>query len=206
MTHISHFLSWLLHPLFMCVYAALIYYFMLPQVSEFANDSRMPVLLLLALTTVLLPAASVFILVRLGRVKSMQIEEQHQRNWPLLQVSFIYALCYFMMKDKNIPHFIVLFVFGALINMIISLLVNLRWKISLHSIGTSGLAGGITALFLRADDGSAWLVALLFVLAGAIGSARLQLRAHTPAQVAVGLLTGFAVQFLLIFFFLREAF
>lgn len=188
----------------MCVYAALIYYFMLPQVSEFANEERLPVLLLLALTTVLLPAASVLILVRLGRIKSMHIEEQHQRNWPLLQVSFIYALCYFMMKDKNIPHFIILFVFGALINMIVSLLVNLRWKISLHSIGTAGLAGGITALFLRAEDGSVWLAALLLVLAGAIGSARLQLRAHTPAQVVVGLLTGFVVQFSLIFFFLHQ--
>lgn len=198
-------LSWLFHPLFMCVYAALIYYFMLPQVLAFSNQGQWVVIALLLLTTVLLPAASVFVLVRMGRVRSMQMEEQQQRNWPLLQAALIYGMCYYMMKDKNIPSFIVLFVMGALLNMILALLVNLRWKISLHSIGAAGLAGGIAALFLRSGDGPVWLAALLFVLAGAVGTARLQLRAHSPAQVAAGLIAGFVLQFGLVFLLWTEA-
>ncbi|MCU0436036.1 MAG: hypothetical protein MUC87_21445 [Bacteroidia bacterium] len=203
---VARIISWLLHPLFMCVYAALIYYFMMPQVMAFSNQGQWVVIALLLLTTVLLPAASVFVLVRMGRVRSLQMEEQQQRNWPLLQTTLIYGMCYYMMKDKNIPVFIVLFVLGALLNMIIALICNQRWKISLHSIGAAGLAGGIAALFLRSGDGPVWIAALLFVLAGAVGTARLQLRAHSPVQVAVGLVAGFVVQFGVVFFLWKDGF
>lgn len=190
----------------MCVYAALVYYFLLPGVAQFDNESRTKILLLLLTTTVALPAASVFTLVRMGFVNNMQIEEQHKRNWPLLQTAIIYLMCFFIMKDKQIPHFIVLFVLGAMISMVLALLVNLKWKISLHAIGMGGCCGGILALFMRLHEGPVWLLALLFVLAGALGTARLHLRAHTPAQVYAGFALGFFVQWGLLFFLLQQTY
>jgi membrane-associated phospholipid phosphatase len=66
-------------------------------------------------------------------------------------------------------------------NSMVMMLVNRRWKISVHA---SGVTGPATALIY-----SLGLVALPFLLlAIPVGWARLKLRAHTIAQVAAGAL------------------
>jgi hypothetical protein len=182
----------------MTTYATLAYYFLIPSVAQFNEVSRNYVLLLIVVCTAVLPALSVVALVRLGNIDSLHIEERKQRNWPLLQTVFIYFIVFYLLKDKPVPSFIVYFLLGAIAAMLIALLINLKWKISLHGIGAGGLCGGLSVLYMQTGEGSIWILALSFILAGALGSARLQLRAHQPAEVAVGLISGFFIQFLIL--------
>jgi hypothetical protein len=71
------------------------------------------------------------------------------------------------------------------------MLVSFKWKISAHLIGIGGLFGALFfyAVYFIADF--IYILMLVSLLSGAVAYARLQLKAHRPAQVYAGFLTGF---------------
>lgn len=77
---------------------------------------------------------------------------------------------------------------GSTAPLLAALLLACTWatNVSLH---TSAATAGVTLLTLQL--GSAW--ALLYLLVAAIGWARLHLRVHTPAQIAMGAALGAGV-------------
>ncbi len=184
----------------MVTFASLIYLFLLPSDFGF-SDSSMPfrILGMVFMSTVLLPIVSVLLMYRFGKIENVQMEKQKERNWPLLQGAIIYLLAYYLLQSRVVPIFVQLFLLGAILGILISLLINLRWKISLHMIGIGGLCGGISVAMILQHAGSSILLSICFVIAGLLGTARLHLEAHTPTQILVGFATGFLVQFCLLF-------
>ncbi len=184
----------------MVTYAGAIHFFLLP--SEFIyQDTTFPwrILGMLFTSTILIPVTALLFLLKSGTIKSIKIEDQKERNWPLLLTAFIYFSSFYILRNKSIPVFIQLFVLGATLGILISLGVNLKWKISLHMIGIGGLCGAIAIamLLLRAENPV--LLVSLFLIAGLLGTARLYLEAHSPAQIFAGFLIGFFLQFSLMF-------
>ena len=84
---------------------------------------------------------------------------------------------------------------GACFAIFIAFIINTFSKVSLHTLA----AGSITGLTLVLVRYSTFDLRLMFVgiilLAGAIGTARLTLKAHTDKEVAMGYLAGFSAQF-----------
>jgi hypothetical protein len=184
-------------------YACLLYFFVLPSDLQFPPALAWFVTGLIVIGTVLLPATSSLIMVKLGRISSMEMDQQRERNWPLLQAAVIYATCAYALNMRAVPEFIELFLIGATISMVVALLINLKWKISLHMIGAGGLCGGIAGeLIFGQMGGGAGILATCFFLTGALGSARLFLDSHTPMQVLAGFLAGFAIELAMMGFFL----
>jgi hypothetical protein len=184
----------------MVTYAAAIYFFLIP--SDFIyRDESVPWLFLAMLftSTVLIPATALLFLWKLGTIKSIRIEDQKERNWPLLIGATIYFTSFYIMQKMPIPPFIKLFLLGAILGILVSLVVNLKWKISLHMIGIGGLCGGMGMVMYLQEAGNPLLLASLFLIAGLLGTARLYLNAHSPAQIFTGFLTGFFLQFILSF-------
>ena len=72
---------------------------------------------------------------------------------------------------------------------------GLEIQASLHMIGAGGLCGAITAIMLILGIGNPIIPAICFLLSGMLGTARLFLKAHTPAQVFIGFLAGFGIEF-----------
>lgn len=193
---ISNFLSWTFHPLLIASYATALYLFRLP--SDFGTSSILLPLIILGMIitgTFLLPALSTIIMVRIGNIGSLKMERQEERNWPLLLTAMIYFACYYALNMRQIPGFIQLFLLGAGASMVAGLLINLRWKLSLHMIGIGGLCGGLSGFFFAGAGSDINLLAVCFLLAGALGTARLFLQAHSPAQILLGFLIGFAAEF-----------
>lgn len=184
----------------MVTYATILYLFFIPTDFCFP-DASIPIRIasMLFIGTVLLPILSVLIMLRFGRIESVQMEQQKERNWPLLQAAIIYLIAYYMIQGRVVPIFIQLFLLGSILGILISLLINLRWKISLHMIGIGGLCGGITIAMITQDFGSPMILSICFLIAGLLGTARLYLQSHSPAQILAGFATGFLVEFLLLF-------
>ncbi|CAN5377824.1 membrane protein [soil metagenome] len=188
----------------MVTYAAIIFLFFLP--SEFVfSDQRIPlqILGLLATSTIAIPVVTILILWKLGNVKSIRIEEQKERNWPLLLAAIIYLGAFYIVQNKVVPLLIQLFILGAIVGILFSLIVNLKWKISLHMIGAGGLCGGVVAAMILQQSGNPLLLAILFLMTGILGTARLFLNAHSPSQIFSGFIAGFTIEFLLLFLMLR---
>jgi hypothetical protein len=194
--HVSQFLSYLFHPLLIVSYATAVYFFRIP--SDFNEGSTVLPFIILGMIvtgTVLLPSLSTLILSRMGKISSMQMDGQEERNWPLLLTAMIYFACYYGMSSRQVPAFVQLFLLGAGASMVFALLINLKWKISLHMIGAGGMCGGIAGFLLASGNGDPQLVATLFLMAGALGTARIFLGAHSPAQVFAGFGIGFTAEF-----------
>ena len=85
------------------------------------------------------------------------------------------------------------FILSSLIAILVTMLITLRYKISIHMVGAGGLVAliGFLAFYLKVD--LQFYLVISLVLAGITGTARLILKAHTPDQVYTGFLTGFSV-------------
>jgi membrane-associated phospholipid phosphatase len=68
------------------------------------------------------------------------------------------------------------------------------WKISMHMTGIGGLCGSLLLCSIIWPIDIRWMLAAVFLIAGIIGSSRLILNAHTPAQVSAGFFAGLLPQ------------
>lgn len=188
----------------MVAYATALYLFFIP--TPFAPpDERLPfyILGLVVTGTFLLPIIFSLITMRIGKIKSLEMETQGERNWPLLQTSVIYFVILYFVHRAGIPPFIQVFMLGATACIILALIINLKWKISLHMIGIGGLVGGLAGDIIREETPAIKFVAALCVLAGIIASARHYLGTHSLLQLLAGFITGFATLFLLMMYLLH---
>jgi membrane-associated phospholipid phosphatase len=80
------------------------------------------------------------------------------------------------------------------------MIISLRWKISNHMASIGGLTGALIALSLRLEINTSYILALVFLFAGLIGTARLILKKHNPLQIYAGYALGFFVMFFILMF------
>lgn len=162
--------------------------------------SKIPVLVVTFFFTFVLPALNAFILLKMGRIRSMEMETTQERTLPYLSTAMYFFALLYLFYTRNFPMVFVLMVAGAGISVLLTLLINFKWKISAHSIGIGGLIGGVFGISLRLMIDFRMILYLLIFCAGLIGFARLKLKAHEPSQVYSGFLLGFLAEFLLMIF------
>lgn len=189
MLALAQLLSIILHPLFMPVYTLA---FMLWADPYFymATPSRMVLLGMVTLMTVAFPITSVLLLVRSGMVSGLRMPDRRERIAPYCMTLVYYGMTWFLLaKTRLHPQLIGLMVAAGLA-LLVTTVITLRWKISAHMVGIGGMAGAVFALAQL--HGLAFAVPLMIALlaAGALGTSRLLVSDHTPAQVYSGFLVG----------------
>jgi hypothetical protein len=103
-----------------------------------------------------------------------------------------------MLLPLTLPKVFYLMLLGAITAVVIVVLVNLKWKISIHMVGIGGITGmlfglsGLLILDLRIP------IIISFLVAGFLGTARLRMGAHLPPQIYVGYLVGFVCEYLML--------
>jgi membrane-associated phospholipid phosphatase len=206
-TRFAKLITAVFHPLFIPTYGMCVLYRIFSNMY-FIRDVRIPLLLIgiTLVSTCLLPALSVFLLLRSQKLSNLQMEERKERTLPFLITVAYYLFAYYMLREFPVPsgmlRAIRVFTLGAASALSITIGINFMWKISAHAVGMGGLCGAMAALtfFLPVPPSLNWFCLVVF-LAGLVGYARLQLQAHTPAQVYAGYLLGFAPMFGLLLLF-----
>ena len=165
-------------------------------VGTFTPGLRVSVLLLVFIGTFAIPALLIFLLLRSGIIRSVHLHDRNDRRIPYLLTGLVYASLTYLfgfrlqLVSTFAPVLAVLMGSTTLSIMLVGL-INLYWKISAHGIGVGGTVGAIAGLLMRFGESSLLLpLAGAVILAGAVATARLQLNAHTPAQVAAGVSVG----------------
>ena len=201
MDQFARFISWFFQPLFMHVYAAFIFIGM-PYYAFEIMPPGLKIYLILsnALFTAIIPAIIILLMRRLKIIDSIYLSDKKERTFPIV-MTFIFQgvnLYYLLDLYPRIPGVFFAFLAGAMVSLFIALVINFRWKISLHMIGIGGVCGSILFCgFLWRIDMSL-ILALAFIIAGMIGTSRLKLNAHNPAQIGIGFLAGFIPQVFLL--------
>ncbi len=191
---IANYISWILHPLLMPTYAMLL---ILSQDNFFVLVLPQKLKLILAglvlANTVFLPLIFIWMMHKRGIISSYKMNERSERSLPFATTALFYFATWYMMSNLGLPGIYYLFILGGCSLIIISLIINLFWKISIHMVGIGGLTGGFIGLNYQMLTDAGMLILILVFLSGLVGFSRLKLNTHNEPQVYVGFVTGVAV-------------
>lgn len=196
----ARIISTLFHPLLIPVLGLFLIFNVGGHFAYMPIDHQRIVYLIIFLSTCILPLSLIPLFLLLGVIKSVYMEERKERILPVGFTALFYLLGYFfLLKIPVVPSFIQGFMLATLLTIVAAMGITFFWKISMHMIGIGGLTGALLALSLRFNL-DLWIIFSLVVLvSGALGSARLYLKAHSPLQVHVGFLLGALIVFFGVF-------
>lgn len=146
--------------------------------------------------TIGLPVLGIFLYRRLSGLTASQLRQRKARFWPYI-ISFVcYAVYLRIMFVMHLPRFMCGIVVGALFIQGVCLLLNLRWKVSMHAAGAGGIIGALVAYsVVFAFNPVPWLCGTV-LLDGMVMTSRMILRQHTLWQVWTGTLVGIVCGYL----------
>lgn len=195
------FFSYLFHPIFIPVYAALFYFFL--NDSYFTTPEKYFAIFQIVIITILLPILFFFLLRISGQVDSIMISEISQRKIPLVIQCFLTILL--VRKSITLDHYpeFHFFFLGGLLSTVLALvLLFLRTKASLHMIAISAFTVFVIGLSIHNQTRNINVIAFLVLMNGFVASSRLEMKAHTPKELMIGFLLGVIPQLLLLRFWL----
>lgn len=188
--------SYLFHPLFMPLVGVVFYFYKTPR--YFNNQFLYSKLFATVIMTVIIPILCFYMLKNLRQVETIHLRDVRERPWPLvLQSFFTFLLLHIVFDGYEIPELYFFFVgiLGASIGALV--LALLKFKVSLHMIGVSGLVVFIIGVSLHFQINLLWWIALGIVASGAVATSRLEVKAHTYSELIIGFIIGGFPQFLL---------
>lgn len=192
---ISDFFSGLFLPLLVPTYAFAMALWVTP-LAVLPEQMRFLSAVIIFLITTLPPLVTILFLMRKGKVKDVAINDPKDRPIPYLVTIICYFIAAFFIRKW--PHWLPMFFTGAAFTAIIASLITFKWKISAHVASM----GGLTALLIYVGIHHIavvmiipWIAVAVFC-SGAVGSARVYLGRHTPAQVYAGWALGLIVTYI----------
>lgn len=203
---IAKAISGVVHPMLMPLLGTLVI-INLPSglTFQFEPQLRFNLLVIVAVCTLVLPTVVIIFLKYTGAIQSVNLNEQRDRRVPFIFSGICYTICYILILRMRIPpgffpyNMAYPLILGGTISVVLALVVNNWFKISIHMMGIGGLLGAIIAIAFKTGLPLGGLIIALTAAAGLTGFARLQLNAHTPAQVYAGFVAGVACNSALIF-------
>jgi hypothetical protein len=197
---LAKIVSFLFHPLLLATYMFGLFTFSLPAgLDPLKEDGHLNFVFLIFCVTFLLPALNIGIFKTFGSIKSLAMEERQERIIPFSFIAILYVAVTYLFYSRtrvglndNLLKFLI--IIDALV--IVATLVTIFYKVSVHSMSIWGLLGILLPLNKVSEDGALFYPTLAFiVIAGLVMTARLQLNAHSPREVMVGGMLGFATSF-----------
>ncbi len=191
MRAIARILSILLHPLWMPTLTIILCFSIDPRLYfAFTKDGLLFVYGMVFVMTALFPLTSAVMMRRNGLISDLTMPLRNERIPAYLISLLYYGMCYYLLRrTSNDPVTLGIFT-GAVLSLLLTMLITLRWKISAHMVGIGGLIGALLAVMIVHGAVPPWVTCAVIVLAGALGTARLLASDHTPAQVYAGAVLG----------------
>jgi hypothetical protein len=192
----AKFISIVLHPVLMPTYALVIIF----SVSHYLNFTMPPPLKfalfsIVIFNTLIMPVIISWLLLRKGLIKSFNMDKREERIIPFICNAVLMMVAYYMISQISIPKIFSMMLLGAAASVVIAIIINLKWKVSIHMIGIGGITGMFFGLstFLLIDLRIPIVVSI--IVAGLIGSARISMGAHRQAHLYFGFFVGFCCEY-----------
>ena len=195
-------ISFIFQPLLFPTYGALLVILVNPQRFGYFGQKEQGLWLIIVFAlTFMFPAIWLLMMKQLEMIDNLKLETGKERIIPFVAIATFYLWAAWMFKpavNMKIPPNQLLFymMMGACLSIFIAFFLNSYFQVSVHAVGAGGLLGLlITMIRYSAFDLRIFLLAFI-LLAGAIGSARLILKANTGQEVFTGYFIGFSGQFI----------
>ena len=189
-------ISTLLHPLFMPILGVLFMYNSGTYASLLPYQAKRIILLVIAVNTCILPLLTIPLFVKLGLVKSLHMHHHRERIIPMGFTLIPYLFSVYFLGRLPIPGVITTFMLGAVALILISMVISIWWKISIHMLGIGGMMGFILSFTIRLHADALAFVIMVVLASGLLAWSRLQMGVHNPPQVYGGFAIGAFIMFL----------
>lgn len=151
------------------------------------NPPSLPLLLLMALLFgSVFPMLVIYLMYKLGKVGDLDVTDRSERRAPFVVSILVYAIGTIIMFALNAPAIVSALMFCYTTNTLVTFLISLHWKISVHAVGVAGPFTCLVHFF-------GWPYIPLLLLIVPIGWSRVELKAHTLTQVVAGFLLSIAM-------------
>ncbi len=198
---VAHILSFLFHPLLIPTYILIILLGFDPTYTVFL-PVKMKLLVsgTILVTTCIFPLFIIFIMFRMKIITSFYLPKQEERIFPLITIAIFYYLTFYLMKDVYLPRNFQIFILGATLLTVVTLLVTLVFRVSIHMTALGAVAGLFFGMTILSGGYSLLLLLGAIFVSGLTASARLKIDAHQPTEIYSGWLIGAVVMCLTSFF------
>lgn len=143
--------------------------------------------------TVAIPSIGMFILLKVNAIQSVEMKDRSERTVPLLISCTSFMALLYVLKTTNFPPVFLYMLYSATFALLIGLLINLIYKISLHTLGWGALSATLISISLRIGMSLLLPIVVSALIAGLVGYARLKQNAHNQAEIYLGYVAGVSV-------------
>lgn len=191
--------STIFHPLIVAtvgIFLSLYYSYM----SMLGLEYILTVTMVVGVLTIAIPSIGVLLLYKTKRITSVGLVNREERTLPYLLFFVLYIIAALYLWWANLRGMQLGFFIGGLMAIVVDVIVNRWWKISVHMTAIGGLTGLIFVMsfmqYIMYTELIPWLQMGAILASGALGSSRIILRRHTIGQVCCGFFNGFIWVFL----------
>lgn len=190
-------ISFIFHPIIMPLLGVIFYFSKSPRFIP--KDVMEAKIISLTILTIVLPVLLYFLLKTIGKTNSIYLETNKERIIPLTLNSIICILVIIRVLPSNQIIELYYFFIGILISNVVCLvLVLLQFKASIHMIAIAGVFMFAISLSLHFGKNLNGSLALFCLIAGAVATSRLHLKAHTNIELIFGFCIGLFPQVLVL--------
>jgi membrane-associated phospholipid phosphatase len=178
--------------------------YVVPEATIVPKAAKWAILLLISFTTFLVPVLGLLGMRFSEVINSLHLPDRKERIYPfsLVSVFYIMTVAFFYWK-LNIDQLLIVTLALVTICLVLLTLITSLWKISAHQTAMGGWVAVVAVLSTKfTSEPLFYYLLLIILLSGLIGTARLYLNAHRPAEIYGGFLLGFGVCFPVYYHFL----
>jgi hypothetical protein len=189
MQKFSKAISHIYHPLIIPTLGILVLFNSGTYLSYIPFEMKKWMLVIVFLSTYIVPLAMIPFFLYQNMIRNIKMDSKRERYLPLALSLVMYLFCYYLIRRISIPNIYHSFILSSLLSVLVTLLITLKYKISIHMVGAGGLIAliGFLAFYLKVN--LQFYLGVAIVLAGLTGMARIILKAHTQDEVYTGFLT-----------------
>lgn len=199
--HIFNSISFIFHPLLMPFIGVLFYFFKSPRfIPEATVEAK---LFSIGILTIILPILLFYLLKTINKINSFYLETTEERIWPLiLNCAIILLILKRVLTQNEIPELYYFFIGILCSNFACLILALLKFKASIHMIASAGLFMFIIAIGIHFKINMNSYIAIMCIIIGAIGTSRLELKAHSGIELLIGFFIGLIPQLIVLNYWL----
>ena len=191
-------ISYILHPVLIPIVCTLLYFIIIP--NHIPRKFAYWVLIIVFATTYIFPLLLLYFLKKVKLIKNYQLSSINERKFPILFFTSLTLFLGIRLLKFNVVDLLAFSFFGCALALSISfILLFIKIKTSLHTLGISGLIGFICIISYDYKINLLVLLILLFLIFGIIATSRLKLQAHKMCEVLTGFIIGFLSQVIIYF-------
>ncbi len=186
-------ISFLFHPLIMPTLGLLLMLNSGTYISLLDPAAKHAILFVMALGTLFFPLILFPILYYRNLVGNLQDAPKEQRVISQVIILILYIITFIYFSRLPLSRVVHSYVLSAAITLFLVLILNLKFKICLHTTALGGLTGLIIALIYLYETPLQGVLMLSLLAGGVVGTARLAMGGRRSGEIYAGYLIGFGI-------------